>query len=321
MSVTAMRTLPKQPSKPYIRPVPKPVNKGKSMTIAAGFSCSDGIVLCADSQITAQDGTKYTARKIVGYSDDNGIDVLFAFSGVEVFSKMCIDRLAKRVLASDHRTVLDVLRDEALLIHQTYAPQATAHPTEYDLDVLVAVKFRLQDQDVLGLFHIEGPAVSPPINGFVCIGIGRTVARQAVGLFYKRDLSVQEASRIAIYALQQTKKNVDACGGPSQVTMLWDDTDDYDEHGPSGAASMEQDTIADVEKGFDTLFESLRPVFLSFNNTAPHEKDFGKQLKKAAQDIKKIHSKSFGKIVRRAKKEEQELMRLVENSKAKRPTP
>jgi hypothetical protein len=64
------------------------------------------------------------AKRIVGYSDGDGIDVVFVFSGVEVFSKLCIERLAQRVLASDHKTVSDVLRGEALLIHHAYAPQA-----------------------------------------------------------------------------------------------------------------------------------------------------------------------------------------------------
>ena len=66
--------------------------------------------------------------------------------------------------------------EEALRIHQEYAPQALPNTAEYDLDVLLGTRFKLQDRDVLGLFHIEGPAVSPPITSFDCIGIGRTVA-------------------------------------------------------------------------------------------------------------------------------------------------
>ena len=36
------------------------------MTIAGGFLCPDGIVLCADQQITNSDFSKSTARKIWG---------------------------------------------------------------------------------------------------------------------------------------------------------------------------------------------------------------------------------------------------------------
>lgn len=316
MSVTAIQRLPKIPLKPYIRPDKRGI---KAMTIAAGFRCADGIVLCADSQITAADGTKYNAEKLIGYSNDD-IDVVFAFAGVEVFSKMCIERLAQRILTSQVSDVEQVLRDEALSIHQTYAPQATSSTTEYDLDVLVATKFRLQDRDVLALFHIEGPAVSPPIKTFDCIGIGRTVARQAVNVFYKSQLSIQEASRIAVYSLQQTKTNVDGCGGPSQIILIWDDSEDKDLRllGPSDPYRMEQELVSEIEQGFTSLFESLRPAFLSFNDADPHDRAFEKHFKKAAADIRKTRNKMFGKIARQRKKEQEELQRFIaENSQPK----
>jgi len=278
------------------------------MTIAAGFRCSDGIVLCADSQITAPDGTKYNAQKVFSYSSSD-VDVVFAFAGVEVFSKMCIERLSKRVLASTASEVAEALRDEALSIHQTYAPQATASTTEYDLDILVATKFSLSDRDQLALYRIEGPAVSLPIKTFDCIGIGRTVARQAISLFFKDRLSVQEASRIGVYCLKQAKEHLDACGGPSQITMLWDDTEV--EIGPTAPWNMEQHEILEVEAGFTALFEAFRPVFLSFNNTSPYDASFAKHLEDAARAIKRNWSKSFGKIVRRERKEQEELDHFI----------
>jgi hypothetical protein len=280
------------------------------MTIAAGFKCSDGIVLCADSQMTAVDGTKYNAEKILAYSGEN-VNAIFAFAGGEVFSKMCIERLAECVLESGVTNVEDKLRNEALLIHQMYAPWATINTTDYDLDVLVAVRFHIEDEDKgkLALHHIEGPAVSPPIKHFDCIGIGRTVARQAIGLFYNSELSVQEASRVGVYCLKQAKDHVEGCGGPSQITMLWDDTDEL--FGPTNAWNMEQPDILEVETGFTALFEALRPVFLSFNNIHPYDPSFAKHLTNAAKNIKKMWSKTFGKIVQREKKENQEISLLT----------
>src|SRR5271170_6684014 len=96
-SFAPVQPLPNPSLKPYIRPNDR---RNKVMTIAAGFKCSDGIVLCADSQMTASDGTKYNAPKIFSYSE-NQVDAVFAFAGSEVFSKMCIERLAKRILASE----------------------------------------------------------------------------------------------------------------------------------------------------------------------------------------------------------------------------
>jgi hypothetical protein len=58
-----VQKFPNLVQKPYIRPVRR---ENKAMTIAVGFRCSDGIVLCADSQITARDGLKYNAKLCPG---------------------------------------------------------------------------------------------------------------------------------------------------------------------------------------------------------------------------------------------------------------
>jgi hypothetical protein len=279
------------------------------MTIAAGFRCSDGIVLCADSQMTALDGTKYNAQKIFTYSE-NQVDVVIAFAGMEVFSKMCIERLARCVLTSDLNSVEEVLRAEALGIHEAYAPRATTTPTDYDLSVLVGVRFTSGEKDGMALYHIEGPAVSPPIKTFDCIGIGRTVARQAIGLFLGDSLTVQEASRIGVYCLKQTKDHVDACGGPSQVLMLWD-ADDF--LGYDAPYNVEQEYILDIERGFSVLFESLRPVFLNFNNTHSLESSFTKHLEDAAKAVKKVWNTTYGSIVRQEKRSPEELRRFMED--------
>jgi hypothetical protein len=71
--------------------------------------------------MTAPDGVKYNASKILTYSA-NQVDVVFAFAGMEIFSKMCIERLAKRVLNSTTENIEQVLQEEALLVHETYSP-------------------------------------------------------------------------------------------------------------------------------------------------------------------------------------------------------
>ncbi len=52
--------LPEKPGKPYILPLPVP--KAKAMTIVAGFQCSDGIVLAADTQISHFQSYSYERR-------------------------------------------------------------------------------------------------------------------------------------------------------------------------------------------------------------------------------------------------------------------
>jgi hypothetical protein len=186
--------------------------------------------------------------------------------------------------------------------------------TDFDLAVLVGVRFTNDDMsNSLALYHIEGPAVSPAITTFDCMGIGRTVARQAISLFYKNGFSVHEASRVGVYCLKQTKDHVDACGGPSQITVLWDDTEE--EFGPTSPYSIEQDYILEIEGGFAALFEALRPVFLSFNDANPYDSSFAKHLGNAAKAIKKVWNKTYRKLARTEKKDREEMERFIADSK------
>jgi 20S proteasome alpha/beta subunit len=274
------------------------------MTIAAAFRCSDGVVLCADSQMTAvNDGMKYNAQKLFSYSTEN-VDSVFAFAGAETFSKMCIERLSKVVEVSNPSTIEVNLRNEALAIHQEYAPQALAtNPAEYDLNVFLAVRFY---QNRASLFHIEGPAVSPPISTYDCIGIGRTVARQSINLFHKNGLSLWEAVRVAVYCLKQTKEHIEACGGPSQVIALWDDS--KDEFVSASPYTFEGNDILEIERGFTTLFDALRPVFLSFNDTYPHDTEFDKHLKTAAKVLKRAWREGVSEAQRLQEKQNKKIL-------------
>ena len=58
--------------KPTYPPKPTPRRTPKAMTIAAGFKCRDGVLLCADSQITSDQGKTYQA-KIFGINKPAGV--------------------------------------------------------------------------------------------------------------------------------------------------------------------------------------------------------------------------------------------------------
>jgi 20S proteasome alpha/beta subunit len=68
------------PRKPY-PPRPKPPKRKKPVTIAIGFKCQDGVVLCTDRQITDSVGAmKYTEQKIYPIIGDTWC-VVSAYAG------------------------------------------------------------------------------------------------------------------------------------------------------------------------------------------------------------------------------------------------
>ena len=77
------------------------------MTIAAGFVCRDGILLCTDSQYTAYDKTNKDKIFMRPYGRGS---VSFAFVGDESYGKTAIDEgmLAVRALPDEHQSVWDI---------------------------------------------------------------------------------------------------------------------------------------------------------------------------------------------------------------------
>jgi 20S proteasome alpha/beta subunit len=70
------------------------------VTIAAGFRFADGVLLCADTQITYQGIAKVSGTKILPFEfKSNGLKVVFSFSGNVSYAKrgiqQCVRKIAK----------------------------------------------------------------------------------------------------------------------------------------------------------------------------------------------------------------------------------
>jgi hypothetical protein len=74
---------------PSPKPAPERLPKVKAMTVAAGFLCSDGIILCADSE-HADDKAKFQRPKVFRL-DDKGL--LLTGAGTSSYIKMAFDKL------------------------------------------------------------------------------------------------------------------------------------------------------------------------------------------------------------------------------------
>src|SRR5690242_15446901 len=78
---------------PKLHIVPRPLKgrvhqQGKAVTIAAGFRFADGVLLCADTQITYEGIAKVSGTKILPFEfKRSGVKVVFTFSGDVSYAK------------------------------------------------------------------------------------------------------------------------------------------------------------------------------------------------------------------------------------------
>jgi len=114
------RTLPRRETSP----------RKKAMTIAAGFFCKDGVLLCADTKISTDVHTEET--KLAFYrSDDAQLAITFAMTSVDVdFSRSSADRCWEytRQSLSPSSTIESIRQAAEFSLAEFYRDEIFPHP-------------------------------------------------------------------------------------------------------------------------------------------------------------------------------------------------
>ena len=71
------------------------------MTLVLGARCKDGVVLAADTEMTAIYSHKYLGSKIRMRAVNTACPFYFAYAGEPVFAEMCMQSLAIAILKAE----------------------------------------------------------------------------------------------------------------------------------------------------------------------------------------------------------------------------
>jgi hypothetical protein len=271
--------VPKPLKKPYIAP-----RKGaRSMTIAAGFRCMDGVVLCADSQITIPGLLKYPESKI-RMAEYLQSKPFFTFCGDMDYSKQAINHFSTAIRkAEQNRTdLLSAIETEAANLHLQYYDMYTDPADKLHLDMIVSVLVDKQRH----LFKIYGPKVNA-VDDFHCIGAGNYLARALTGMYRRPGESVHRTAIVCAYILSEVKKYVDGCGGDSQIICLNDD----------GSWTLFPDegmffSIADIETRFQEWKDQLKELAIHYADFKVSRSEFEFTLSKLTGELLRLRKPS-----------------------------
>ena len=304
------------------RRLQRQVEKGQNMsaqamTVAAAFACQDGAVLCADTQLTVPGWFKYPESKITVISKFK-CRPFFVYAGDVDFSKMCIERIARKladVLNPSSASITlpaaaaDLLKEEAITIYNQYRKFC-------QLQLLIA----LQGKVSVYLYKLSGLSVSP-ILSYECIGAGASIARSVASVLYESSMQVKETSFVATYALGQAKKHSYGVGGQSQVVMIYrrgSRAPDYD--------LMTELEANELEKGYESIQLALRPMLLSQANLLggeSQEAEFKRQLQELVKVLRrerKVRGLHAGLYAQKEMEAELEAQEWVVDQDEKEPT-
>lgn len=238
------------------------------MTIAAGFRCSDGVLLCADSQLTIPQYLKMGEAKIISMA---GIphSPCFVYAGDVYFSKDSIHRLATVIGRSDTQVLTEAVRRKCRAI---YREQAGGDRNTLEL----LLTLRRPPVAAVQLWHICGTAFHP-VQDAICIGAGMDMMHALTTKLYRSSMTLREASYMAAYALSETKEYVDSVGKNSLIYLLFD----------SGKrAVVVHEEIQELERSFEKFWESSVSVLIQRERL-----DFIEGLGRLTNQLKEAYEK------------------------------
>lgn len=197
---------------------PKRLPKGKAVTIGVGLLCDDGIVVCADTQITYPANHKYYETKLYWHLPQ-AWKAVFTFSGNPTLMKSFDGKFHDAMkLASPPFT--------AAQIHEVIEAILSRMDTvESDPDglhmicgiVIPSSEMRLLKTDRKIVTTIEGWG---GVHDYVGVG-DSSVLRYLEPLLASSGIgSIREAVILGVYLTLQAKRYVDGCGGDTNVIVV-----------------------------------------------------------------------------------------------------
>lgn len=185
----------------------------RRLTIAAGFHCDDGIVICADTEHTDQIG-KYQREKIFNFQHQ----LLLTGAGHSDYIKMAFDKLCDAYRSSQpinpsaardivERMILDLY---AKHIFNFYRPEDSNRPS---LELIIAMRCS-NGEPVM----VKAAETATILGGFFeSVGIGKPLFEYWAQLLYWPTLTMTIVSYLCALILQEVKRNVVDCGGYSII--------------------------------------------------------------------------------------------------------
>lgn len=233
-----------------------------AVTIAAGFRFAEGIVICADTEISYGAEFKTRGSKVFPYSFQKSEDKLvFTFSGDVPYSKMCIQAMARAVATLTPNRwnvegVYDALRDQLFKFHDKYIFKHPRHPYGDGPQVNLIVGAWSAKERRLNLYESSEAALVEvsDLEPVAITGSGSPFSRYiAKPLIPHEHMPLADVLTVAVYALKEAKDNVPGCGKATELITL-------SNGGEIGSLGWLHS--ADVEKFADSFAAGIRHLFV-----------------------------------------------------------
>jgi 20S proteasome alpha/beta subunit len=238
------------------------------MTIAAGFVCTDGIVIAADTQFSSN-VLKISRTKI--QSSENKTCVI-AVSGADVLMDKAVEGVLSSIAPEMGRD--EISHEIEQTLRELYVDYIDpAGQPDFDIGLLVAVNA----SDGAALFQHNRWAVSQ-VKNYACVGTGAVLGTYVVEqLWSGGSRPCITASIVAVHAVQVAKRYDPWCGKETELFVL-----------PTNGTAYQQTArnITRFEQFFDSVETVLHPLLLAIPDPAVSNEAVDERLKRFEEGVR-----------------------------------
>lgn len=198
------------------------------MTIAAGFRFAEGLLICADSEITHGDQLKKTGSKIFPYEfKKSGNKAVFTYSGDVFLSKQCIRRIAHALAVHQNKMALtemfEVVEKQVYEFHADYIFKHPHYHYNSGPQVNLIVGVWSATDKALALYQTNEHSLIeiPDIEPFAVTGNGQSFAAYIIKpLVPHEHMKLSDLVTVATYAIKEAKDNVPYVGKSTELITI-----------------------------------------------------------------------------------------------------
>jgi len=241
------------------------------MTIAAGFPCKDGLVLCSDTQETITGYAKVDTQKMTQI-ETPFYNLVFTGAGDSGLIDMTIQLMDQALTLkkpSGTWRIEEVLRESLVeTFNQHIAPwsQFQAEDRPIIPDLLIG----LQQSSSTALYRASGTTLRR-VHDSQCVGTGVVLGKSLAAKLFDYDLSITQGWLIALYILYQAKTWVEGCGGNSDILLL--------SHRNQKITRIPTTQVTEMELHFSAFDVYLKPVLVSAADRTITHPEFEEKIK------------------------------------------
>lgn len=185
------------------------------MTIAIGFQCNDGIVLCADSQQTRSGYIKTYAGKVSLHIYK---DLMLAAAGAgdtDYIETATLQALGDFPDCASLDEVRETIEQRLLAFFDQHLARWAPFEAQPSVELLIAVAGKKIPH---ALFHYSGTSFYG--TSAKAIGSGVLLADEMIGRYCFGNYGIYDLTNLAVYILSKVKRGVDGCGGFTDLLAL-----------------------------------------------------------------------------------------------------